>query len=499
MRTQKIVSPELDYLLGRGYRTAMENDKALEYQERALAVSPKYGPALYEKFVLRQYCRVKAARLPEPEINALRKLPDLEELDGRTLEGMIAQVFRDSGKAREILEKVLAEDPARAEAWESLAATYAGSMGEHFPPKEQEEAGKKADEVYSRALAQDRGYLPFWLRRGEIRGGLAHVQRETGRDPIQIFQAAEDDFAQAIKLSPSVEAWAGRARVRVDYGVRRSSLGENPLKEFDLADEDLAQAAHLNRKDPAVLAGRSHALRCRADYRVSRGESPLKELEMMETLATAYGAETKPLPPEGWMNIALLWADQGLFRAGLGEDPASDFERADDAFGKVEKAFPVTLHAKWARVRVQRGRLRAKLRGDPTQDLEKAKADLDHVFPAARFYNEAKITQAMYFRTKGEQRVTCGHDPTQDFEDARRCLSEVLEINPVSAEAAAERGHLELSWGRFRTKVVDRRGAQDHYAMAVRYFEEAIKIDESLSGPLRDWHREARRGMLGAY
>jgi hypothetical protein len=117
----------------------------------------------------------------------------------------------------------------------------------------------------------------------------------------------------------------------------------------------------------------------------------------------------------------------------------------------------------------------------------------------ARFYNEAKITQAIYYRTRGEQRVTCGHDPTSDFEDARRSLSDVLEANPVCAEAAAERGHLELSWGRYRTKVIDRRGAHDHYANAVRFFEEAMKINDSLSGSLRDWHREARRGMLGAY
>ena len=99
----------------------------------------------------------------------------------------------------------------------------------------------------------------------------------------------------------------------------------------------------------------------------------------------------------------------------------------------------------------------------------------------------------------GEQRVTCGHDPTSDFEDARRSLSDVLEANPICAEAAAERGHLELSWGRYRTKVVDRRGAHDHYANAVRFFEEAMKMNDSLSGSLRDWHREARRGMLGAY
>ena len=218
----------------------------------------------------------------------------------------------------------------------------------------------------------------------------------------------------------------------------------------------------------------------------------------MEALATPFVAE-KTMPPEAWMNVALLWAAQAVYRAGLGEDSMSDFGRADLAFGMVQTQNKVTLHAKWARVKVQQARLRVKRRGDPTPDLEKALASLVHVFPMARFYNEAKITQGMYFRAKGELKVTYGSDPTPEFEDARRSLGDVLEVNPASAEATAERGHLELSWGRYRTKVQDRRGAHDHYANAVRYFEEAMKANDHLSSSLRDWHREARRGMLGAY
>lgn len=95
--------------------------------------------------------------------------------------------------------------------------------------------------------------------------------------------------------------------------------------------------------------------------------------------------------------------------------------------------------------------------------------------------------------------MMCGSDPSQDFEESLRNLGRILDVNPVSAEASTERGHLELSWGRYRTKLGDRRGGQDHYAKSVRFFEEAVKINDSLSGPLREWLREARRGMLGAY
>ncbi|MBI3854685.1 MAG: hypothetical protein HY293_03220, partial [Planctomycetes bacterium] len=498
MRTRKLASPDVEYLLGRGYRAAMEDGKALDQQEKALALSAKFAPALYEKFVLFTVGRTRTGRLREADLIELRAGQGLEDLDKRTLEGMVAQLYRNSAAARELLEKVVAEDPGRAEAWEALAHTYLGAVGDYAPPKEQDESSRKADETYTRALAEDRGYLPFWMERGELRTSRAALLHDTGRDPIQLFQGAEDDYTQAFKLRPSVEALVNRALVRVNWGVHRASLGENPAQEFDQADEDLAQAAKMKPKEASVVAGRSYLLRCRAEHKVEKGESPLKELEAMEALAAPFVAE-KTLPAEAWMNIALLWAANAAFRGGLGEDPFSDFARADEAFGRVQMENKVTLHAKWARVRVQQARLRVKRRGDPTQDLEKALASLLQVFPMARFYNEAKITQGMYFRSRGELRVTYGHDPTPDFEDARRSLSDVLDVNPVCAEAAAERGHLELSWGRYRTKVVDRSGAHDHYANAVRFFEEAMKINEPLAGSLRDWHREARRGMLGAY
>jgi serine/threonine-protein kinase len=492
MRQRKILSPEIEYLLGRGYRAAMEDRKALQAQDRALALSSKYAPALYEKFVLSD------GQLKEAELNELRTGQGLEDLDKRTLEGMVAQLYRNSAAARELLEQVVVEDPGRSEAWETLARTHLIAVGDFAPPKEQEEAYRRADEIYSKAVTQDSGFVPFWMKRGAVRTSLASVLLDTGRDPIQIFQGAEDDYTRIIKLGPSVEALVRRALLRANYGLHKAETGGNPLKEFDLADEDLNQAATLHPKDPFVLSGRSYALRARAEYKVGKGESPARELETMEALAAPFIAD-KSMPAEAWMNVALLRAAQAVYRGSLGEDPMGDFARADQAFGMVQIPDKVTLHAKWARVKVQQARLRVKRRGDPTQDLEKALASLVHVFPMARFYNEAKITQGMYFRAKGELKVTYGSDPTPEFEDSRRALGDVHEVNPVCAEALAERGHLELSWGQYRRKVEDRRGARDHYGNAVRYFEEAMKVNDTLSASLRDWHREARRGMLGAF
>src|SRR6185295_2108163 len=44
---------EPDYLMGRLYRALMDDEKALEHQDHALAKEPDYAPALYERVVLR--------------------------------------------------------------------------------------------------------------------------------------------------------------------------------------------------------------------------------------------------------------------------------------------------------------------------------------------------------------------------------------------------------------------------------------------------------------
>ena len=153
-----------------------------------------------------------------------------------------------------------------------------------------------------------------------------------------------------------------------------------------------------------------------------------------------------------------------------------------------------------ARMRVLRARLRPRQQTDPAmQDVDLALKDLSTYSSIRIPNNEFGITRAMARRTKGTLMLTCGQDPTELFQAARADLDQVLESNPVSAEASAERGHLELAWGRYRSKLNDRPGGLDHYGRAVRSFEEAIRSNDTLATPLREWLREARRGLLGAY
>jgi tetratricopeptide (TPR) repeat protein len=219
----------------------------------------------------------------------------------------------------------------------------------------------------------------------------------------------------------------------------------------------------------------------------------------MEALVAGFRKDGT-LPADAWINIALGWKDQALYEGAQGGSPAGDFARSEEAFEKAVSPNPLFRNEARARMRVLRARLRPRQESDAAmQDVDLALQDLS-IFSSIQIpYIEFGITRAMARRTKGTLMVTCGQDPGEYFQGARTDLDQVLESNPISAEASAERGHLELGWGRYRTKLADRPGALDHYGRAVRSFEEAIRSNDTLAMPLREWLREARRGLLGAY
>ncbi len=209
-REKGIASPELEWLLGCGYRAAMEDAKALEAQERALALSPHYGPALYERAIL-------SRGLPGPALDP-KAVVKLAALDVRTLAAIRAGSRAD-------LEKIVVEDPSRVEAWEALVRLLRMGSDITVPHKGREEIFRKADEVLTRALAVDRGYLPFWTARADVRGRRAEVLGDMGRDPVKEFLAAEDDCTQVLKFHPAADAWVARALLRTR---RESPEGVRP-------------------------------------------------------------------------------------------------------------------------------------------------------------------------------------------------------------------------------------------------------------------------------
>ena len=488
---------EVDFLMGRIYRAVLADEKALEFQKRALEKDPDFLPALYERLVLS--ARKNVELLPDCE----KILARGDESARRLAQGISAIQRGDANAARDTLRTAMDADPANEEIREMFVKSCLESVGPHSPVKIQEEAYRRSEEALTQGIGRDRGYVPYWMDRAKARAGLARLLSETGQDPTLDFQAADDDLTQAFKFAPSAQVLVDRAALRIRRGLHRMRLGENPLPDFDEADADLfqtltlgkAQVQELPPYSSSALVVKSEGLRYRGDYRLLRGEGPLKELELLEKDAEQT-RKVEPLAPQVWMNLALLWGDQALFRSGLGEDPTGDFKRVEESFDNAQAWSSVELQERRASLLVQRARVRTRVGKDSSEDLTAAEAILDHVITTAPFFSDALLTRALARRTRAEQRLKCAQDPSADFESALKDLTQVHEVNPVSAQASAERGHLELSWARHRTKVSDRVGALDHFGRAVRYFEEAVHVNELLAASLREPLREARRGLF---
>src|SRR6185503_18056395 len=128
---------EPDYLLGRLYRALMENDRALECQNRALSKEPDYGPALYERIVLLSqtrgmfvHSRGAGAGLETGEAGSqirrdagtlLARPARIGEANLLVVLGIRTLQEGDGGSAKKYFSEALAKDPSLEEAWLMLA------------------------------------------------------------------------------------------------------------------------------------------------------------------------------------------------------------------------------------------------------------------------------------------------------------------------------------------------------------------------------------------
>ncbi len=441
---------EVDSLRGRIERALLNDARALELQDRALTKEPDFAPALYEKLVL------LAKRGSKAREEVLRAGAQLGGRQSPAAQGIVALCRGQFAEARELLEKAIAADPSVEEAWEALVRSWLMAVGPHSSVAAQEESYREAEEIATRALECDRGYVPHWIARGRARGARARLRSETGQDPLMDVQSAEDDFAEAIKRRPTVEAFVRRAALRTFLGAHKMQLGEAPRRTWSEAEVDLDQALRLEPYSPAALAERCRVNRLAAEYRMGRGESVAGECAAVERDAEAAGA---------WLDRAVAAGFKG------------DADRSEAYFVEALKADAGNPEA-WER--------RAFVRLGRGTDLAAAQADADRAVSMSVFFNRARLTRAMILRA----RALHG--------EALKDLEQVLSINAVQTEAWAERGHLELDWGRARLAAGDRAGAREHFVQSVRHFEEAVRLNPDLTGPLRAPLREAQRSLLGS-
>ncbi len=504
---------EPDYQMGRMRRALLDEDRALEHQERALERDPGFGPAHYERGVLlsrkyglryrraletlkslqpgrtRPFDREELDRT-DPELPRLRTviLSDISQADEVAGKGILAFYQEQWTEARALLEVALKKDPSREELWSARAGTAAAEALQRRDPEEKLRLWREAEELYTRALERDRGYVPHYLGRGEIRLQRAKLSRQFGRDPLEDFARAEEDFSVGLSLEPDFgEAWLRRGETRGARAIHEAEAGREPFAHHDAAEEDLGRAIAMDpasaeawmrrglvrtnravfkeerkqdgradydaadldfgealRRDPGYASawqwrGIGRANRAQAANR--RNQDPLKDLDLaLEDLAQALRLRPEAPGVFLWIGIARGWKAQALRKAGGDETPGD--ASAEEAYGRA-----IELDPDYADAYFWRGLLRARTSRAPGEDLE------------------ARIR------------------------DAEKDFSEVIRINPMHWDARVHRATL-------RSDRADRRGgeaARADYAGAAQDLREAIRINPGAQARLGDILRRVER------
>jgi serine/threonine-protein kinase len=505
---------EVEYLMGRFHRALMNDARALEFQNRALAKDPAFPPALYERAILasKNYGRglrraygietalapgrvtADAARRSEsPSLEAFeerhddlvrmrhaivqdcldleRALGGFAEANALAARGILAFHRGAIPEARELLEKALGRDPFLEEAWETLALAAMAPVSQSTPAEQLERAWADAERAYSEGLARDRGYLPHWLGRGSIRTARANLHWDTGRDPSADFTGAEADFAEAMRLRPSADLFIRRSGLYSSRGSYNSRHGRDPLPWWKKGDDDLHEAIRLDPGSGLAWSRLAYNCRGRGEYLVARGRSPLDDCRIAEDYI-ARALLIDPRDGSAWMNRGAMLACRGMERAAGGEDPTTDYERAEQAYNESLR-FDKLIRGPWERrgyLRLQRARWVLSREGDASADLRLAEEDLTRALELSSRFTMARLARAMVRRTRS------------DLAGAESDLALVLQENPTYPEAWIELGHVHLA-----------AGGKESALKACREYEKGLALDPTLDLPsLRAARQRAR-------
>ncbi len=493
---------EVDYLVGRMHRALMDDERALEFQERALRKDPAYAPALYERALLlaRRYRRdLRRAHEAQKALEGggitareVRQIPmqtldqvaasraELGELRERIVRdfvalraasasvgettvlaarGLLAYHLGQYDEALEALEEVVKRDPGREEAWEFLARSAHLRLAQG--PEDLERRWSEAERWYSEGLSRDQGYLPHLFGRSDVRRERAHHRMNRGEDPLADYAAAEEDLSRALSLDPgSAEAAVRRGAIRATRSLYRLNRGEDPLPDLALAGEDLTRALALEPGRAEAAARRGFVRSHRGLRRMALGEDPLADFAGAEedfARAEALDRGTDGL----FMWRGYMRLHRGLWRRERGADPLPDFAASEADFTvaiRIDREYAAAWKNR-GQARTWRGVHVRERGGDPSGDFEAAGEDISETIRIDRGYAMAWKNRGFLRTQEGLQRRARGGDPTSDFELAEEDFEEAIRLNPTHGESWSQRGDLRFERGRFGEALEDYREA----------------------------------------
>jgi tetratricopeptide (TPR) repeat protein len=441
---------EADHLLGRFHRALLEDAKALECQERALAKDPSYAPARYERAVL---VALRDGRPALDEAGSAREgWREAVKRDavgpGPVARGLAAYAGGDLGAARAAFEEALRADPLLEEARELLALVIRSELQPTF--EERERRYRQEEELFAQGLARDRGYLPHWLGRGEMRWMRGSRRRHRGLDPTPDYAAAEEDFAEAARLDPgSARARQWRGEVRVYQGIWKIENDQDPRPLLASAEEDLAKAIELDPRDPL-----------------------------------------------GWLWRGNARFYRGVWAAGKGLDALSDFDLAerDLAEAVARSAASSVVERRWrGRMRAQRGAALGRRGQDAGPVFAAAEEDFAAIEAGSLRDAWFWMWRSTVWSERGLWKRSRGEDPEADFAKAEEQAGRAVQIDRGQMECWKHRGFARWLRAVHREASGDAAGARESYAAAAADFLEALSINPTLRHQIGDRAETARR------
>ncbi len=480
-------SPVPYFHKGRMNRALLLPAAALALQEEALARDPAYGPARYERALLRAeayaerldelrrvWVRQEAARVTANSSPAdggaggarMRSLPsdaELEKEDAVALawrtalvddlawleaaasdetvaaerllcaRGLHAAYTAGSGaevaRARALLAAALAADPGREEAHAALG-WLAIRTGEW----------DAALDAFDRGIAADTGYLPHRLSRAAVLFRMGLAASHAGRDPVRHYLEAEAELEQAIRLDPAdVRPRIRTAESRLNRSVWVMGRGDDPSQEFRAAREAIEAALSI---DPH-----------RIDARLLRAHISLNEGNRVWT---------------------------------TGGDPQDRYDAARADYDRVLLATPNDANALLARglLFINIGRARSGRGGVGEEAYREGERSLER---AARIAPEdATVWTHLGLASSCRALDWTGPEAEKEalFEQAREQYDRALSVDPRCAEAWTRRGALHRSWALQRKRTG--RPSDALLDRAEEDFTRALDLDPGQVFALRD-------------
>jgi tetratricopeptide (TPR) repeat protein len=510
---------EVDYLMGRMQRALIENQKALEFQNRALKKDPNYAPALYERIVLlsKMWGTFNAARGAEGGLENVFEIPeDLRQgilRDSATLEtvlkkgspdlssigqanlqvalGILALHRGSFAQAKGYFQSAIDQDPDLEEAWENLARLQENEKG----AVKDVEVLRNVSETLTRAISHDQGYLPYWEELSYVKAWEAVTRHNSGEDPLPMFAEAEKCTDRILTLDPeSVSGLTRRGAIHFQRAVYLSQRGRDSSPEFDAAERDYQTALRLEPQSGIAILGRIQTRVFRMIERVKSGIDPAADARAAEEdLARIRVNDKTRKEVDLWQGV--IETERAIYGRFQGQDPSEHLAAGERVLSEGIRKYPINTSLwLWRGIlRYEQGLNRAARGQDPVGDYTQALQDFDERIRLSGAWPEVWSRRGLALLHAGLYKASLGKDPLPDYRDAEQAFSRALERDKAYGEAWSGQGQVKFRRAIWNDRASESPRDLTRYRSAVADLEQALKLNPTLEREIGTILTEARR------